>query len=848
MKQLIVFLILSSTIATAQTRQLSGKVLDSQSQLPLAFVSIAIEGTPQGTVSDIDGKFSLKINSNGFLLVSYVGYESKKIAISSIQKNNITILLSPKNNELAEVLIRPEEDPAYRIIRLAVLNKPRNDPEQLEAFQYNAYTIAGLSSTQTNVKPPDPEKLKKRAEKRKERIEKEQKKEKVRTVEQKTEDSVMVNVARQLLKNYILVTESYTLREFTKPNLSKEKVLATRLSGFTKSPMAMVASNFQPFGFYRDFIPMMDKIYESPLTKSAISQYEFELADTLSHETDSTFVILFEPKKGKNFEGLKGVLYINSDGYAVENVIAQPAETANRKLNFKLQQKYQKSAGHWFPQQLNTEIVISGTRKDLETKAIDSTASQWTTRSYIYNIDFEKRPSKASFADISQEITDDARIKPEEYWTRIRQDSLQTKEQQTYEAWEKMPEKVKRKINSTSNFLLDLAVTQAIPLNKNLEIPLKYVLNSVNQYEKTRLGFGLRTTPQFSNWLTLEGNVGYGFGDNAWKYGGNMQFNFDKLQHNYLKFSYLQDLAEPGTNTNFQQIFSNLLAAPIRKFISYRMDSVSRWAIDLGLRPFRKTQLRFWLLNEIRNPAKYDYIFQNEASTTSRSYQNTEVGLTIRLASEERYNRVGRYEFANIPPRRLLLLQLSKGLKNMFGGQFDYTKIDFQYTQLLRLHGLGQTTYQLNAGQVLGAVPYSYLFNGMGSGGGKNQLWVQNSFQTMGLYEFMSDRYANVFLAHNFGKLLYRSTFKYSQPEVSIHQGIGYGSLSNASAHQKIDFKTLEKGYFESGLYVNNIVRIPYANVMYLGVGAGVFYRYGNNAFAETKENFALRWGLVASF
>ena len=184
----------------------------------------------------------------------------------------------------------------------------------------------------------------------------------------------------------------------------------------------------------------------------------------------------------------------------------------------------------------------------------------------------------------------------------------------------------------------------------------------------------------------------------------------------------------------------------------------------------------------------------------------------------------------------------------MFGGQFDYTKIDFQYTQLLRLHGFGQTTYQLNAGQILGAVPYSYLFNGMGSGGGKNQLWVQNSFQTMGLYEFVSDRYANVFLAHNFGKLLYRSTFKYSQPEVSIHQGIGYGSLSNAAAHQKIDFKTLEKGYFESGLYVNNIVRIPYANVMYLGVGAGVFYRYGNNAFAETKENFALRWGIVASF
>jgi hypothetical protein len=118
----------------------------------------------------------------------------------------------------------------------------------------------------------------------------------------------------------------------------------------------------------------------------------------------------------------------------------------------------------------------------------------------------------------------------------------------------------------------------------------------------------------------------------------------------------------------------------------------------------------------------------------------------------------------------------------------------------------------------------------------------------MGLYEFLSDQYVNLFLSHDFGRLLYRSTFKYSQPALSVHHSMGFGNLQNPLNDNQLDFKTLEKGYNESGILVKNVIRIEYQKVMYLGLGIGAFYRYGHYTLPENTKNWTLRFGITASF
>lgn len=92
-------------------------------------------------------------------------------------------------------------------------------------------------------------------------------------------------------------------------------------------------------------------------------------------------------------------------------------------------------------------------------------------------------------------------------------------------------------------------------------------------------------------------------------------------------------------------------------------------------------------------------------------------------------------------------------------------------------------------------------------------------------YEFLSDRYANIFFTHNFGSLLLET--RRFKPRFVVAQNTGWGVLRNTADHF-IDFKTRENIYLESSLLINNIIRLKIFNLYYVGFGGGAFYRYGN--------------------
>ena len=105
----------------------------------------------------------------------------------------------------------------------------------------------------------------------------------------------------------------------------------------------------------------------------------------------------------------------------------------------------------------------------------------------------------------------------------------------------------------------------------------------------------------------------------------------------------------------------------------------------------------------------------------------------------------------------------------------------------------------------------------------------------MNNYEFLSDRFVNFYFRQDFGSLLLKT--KKFHPEISLVHNIAFGSLASPELHQGIEFKTLEKGFFEGGIVVDNILRFNYMNMGYLGLGVGVYYRYGPNALPTFKEN-----------
>jgi len=77
---------------------------------------------------------------------------------------------------------------------------------------------------------------------------------------------------------------------------------------------------------------------------------------------------------------------------------------------------------------------------------------------------------------------------------------------------------------------------------------------------------------------------------------------------------------------------------------------------------------------------------------------------------------------------------------------------------------------------------------------------------------------------------------------VIIAQGIGFSTLSESNQHLDIEINTIEKGYFESGIALDNLIRINIMNFTQLGLGAGVFYRYGTYHLAKEIDNYAFKF------
>ncbi|MEY4108039.1 MAG: hypothetical protein RL181_2381 [Bacteroidota bacterium] len=90
-RSLILSLLLFSAVSLMAQRAITGKVMDEKSE-PLIGASILVKGTSTGTVTDVDGSFELQAPANATtLVVSYTGYATKEVALSSASAYTITL-------------------------------------------------------------------------------------------------------------------------------------------------------------------------------------------------------------------------------------------------------------------------------------------------------------------------------------------------------------------------------------------------------------------------------------------------------------------------------------------------------------------------------------------------------------------------------------------------------------------------------------------------------------------------------------------------------------------------------------------------------------------------------------
>ena len=94
-----------------------GMVIDAEDNKPLVGASILIDGTTKETVTNEDGQFALKVPSDTSLVISYIGYKTQKVRVSSLlhSDDNVIVLEASDLSGVAEeiVIVSPNYDDVY---------------------------------------------------------------------------------------------------------------------------------------------------------------------------------------------------------------------------------------------------------------------------------------------------------------------------------------------------------------------------------------------------------------------------------------------------------------------------------------------------------------------------------------------------------------------------------------------------------------------------------------------------------------------------------------------------------------------------------------------------------------
>ena len=87
----------------AQGIRITGKVTDEADGSALIGVTVQEKGTTNGTITDVNGSFSLTVSGNGTLSISYIGYKSLEIPVNN--QTSFNIVMAVEDKRLQEVVV-----------------------------------------------------------------------------------------------------------------------------------------------------------------------------------------------------------------------------------------------------------------------------------------------------------------------------------------------------------------------------------------------------------------------------------------------------------------------------------------------------------------------------------------------------------------------------------------------------------------------------------------------------------------------------------------------------------------------------------------------------------------------
>lgn len=633
-----------------------------------------------------------------------------------------------------------------------------------------------------------------------------------------------VNARTDTVDQDLFLNESVSIIRFLRPNKENSKIIASKTAGFQNPLFSVWLASLEESYFDKDEIVLLTTEYLNPLSFKGMHVYDYHYLGQTTLDEDTFLHITFQPKPNHQFSSLQGELWLHHNDFALQEITAVAFDSTYR---FPITIDYRFSHlenGIWVPDEFFTKVRCTFNIMP-QLPPIDFYCR---TAFQQYDLHPTLRPKDLNYTDIKDELSDAETN--EQLLIKYRHEPISAAEIRTYHLIDSISRAAKL---DRSLDLVNSLAQGMLPIGP-IDISLADLIDH-REIEGWRLGLGLYTSDRLCKRLTAGGHFAYGFADKQWKYGGLLHaILYPKLDMS-LSVQYAHDLFESGTVSHNSNANVFLSADYIRQWLVNNYDYGDKGSITYQIRPVKWMTLQAHVsYGQFRTG--YDYQFQQPerfAEGSRYTFTNFETRWMLRFAFKEKELKSGTLRMAYESPSPIITFHYSKGFAGVWGSQLDYHKFSLNIQYIKKYRNTGYTAVSLWGGYTPNDLPASLLYSPIAAYALVDfDSWEQ--FATMHSNAFLCDKYAFLFLRHNFGKLFENKKFS---PQIILCHNMAIGGLSHPQSHQLIHFQDLRKGYFESGIIIDHLVDILHM----CSLGVGVFYHYGPYYEPRIWDNLAIK-------
>lgn len=791
----LLFLFVTAHIL-GQTK-VGGKVVDDFGD-PIAFANVLFKNSKEGVITDENGNFYFESKENyTALLVSFVGYQTKEIKLKPGLNKNLKIELV-YGTELKEVIVytgktSKKNNPALDILRKIWERRRKNGLKMFHQYEYEKY-----EKVEFDLNTIDSAFMKSKAFKGLEFV-----------FEQ-------IDTSHISGKTFLPIFINETLSEVYGDNVSKKTKEITKANknsglGSGDGVNTFIKDLYADYDIYDNYLKFFDKDFVSPLSRTGINVYNYVLNDSMFIDHKWCYNIVYYPRR-KNELTFKGDFWVNDSTYAIKKINLEASKSANINWvkEIYIEQEYEVLNDSVFLLKRDYMMSDFSFSKKEESKGV---YGKRTTLARNHQFD-QKKEDK--FYKEAVNFYDNAVFnRSNSYWEANRFEALNKNEAGIYTMLDtlKSVPRFKRIYNAAT--ILGSGYIE-IPKWKMDFGPI-FSTFGYNDVEGQRLRFGGRTYFGSNDTWRIQGYTAYGFKDNKFKYGLSGKWMVDKKNRIILSAGNRRDVEQIGVSlTTSNDVLGRSFASSsfFSSGTNNKLTSVNLTTLGVEIEPAKnllfQTNLSYRTLVAASSQFSLDYYTDASQTTTKSDVKQSEINMVAEYTPNRRTVGYGVERLEVDTNYARLFLSYSQGLKGVLNSDFDYQKVQFYYRQPVLIGGFGRLFSTLEIGKTFGQVPLGLMSVIPGN---QSYFIIDNTYNLLNYYDFVSDQYASLHFEHHFnGRLFSRVPMlrKLNWREI-IGLKTVYGSISDANRTinaSGLIYRAPEEVYWEGHAGIGNIFKV----------------------------------------